>query len=423
MIKELKGGCEIEVEKLNNGLTVYFIPFKGRNKYYSELLVNYGSLINKFKSINEKRYTTYPFGIAHFLEHKLFEEESKIDPFTYFSMHGTDCNASTSYKYTNYYISGVFDHKECLDYLIKYVNSPYFTNKNVEKEKGIITEELNMYNDNPYTRLYRRSLECIFKKHNVRVDVGGTPSSIKKITPKDLYKCYNAFYKPLNMTLFVAGNYDKKEVYEVLKNNDEIISNKDNTIIDVSKEVEPYDVNIKFDEMSLKGLKVPKMIYAFKSSLAGFSTNNKFLYEFIVDLILYNTYGASSKFYLEGLKEKRLTDVSFNTSIIDDFLITEIVVESENPKELIPLIKEYYDNTSINLLDIRRYVKARLVDEVNSYDFVDTIVDSIRDDLLDFGEVIYNKIDLMKTVSLEEVNKIKDGLDFDNTSIVIANPK
>ena len=423
MIKELKGGCEIEVEKLNNGLTVYFIPFKGRNKYYSEVLVNYGSLINKFKAMNEKSYTTYPYGIAHFLEHKLFEEESKIDPFTFFSSHGTDCNASTSYKFTNYYISGVFDHKECLDFLIKYVNSPYFTNKNVEKEKGIITEELNMYNDNPYTRLYRRSLECIFKKHNVRIDVGGTPSSIKKITPKDLYKCYNAFYKPLNMTLFVAGNFDKKEVYEVLKNNDEIISNKDNTIIDVKKEVEPYDVNIKFDEISLKGLKVPKMIYAFKSSLAGFNAHNKYLYEFIMDLILYNVFGASSKFYLDGLKDKKLTDVSFNTSIIDDFLITEVVVESEKPKDLIPLIKEYYDNTTINLLDIRRYVKARLVDEINSYDFVDTIVDGIREDLLDFGEVIYNKIDIMKSVSLEEVIKIKNGLDFDNTSIVVANPK
>lgn len=423
MIKELKGGCEIEVEKLNNGLTVYFIPFKGRNKYYSELLVNYGSLINKFKSFNEKTYTTYPYGIAHFLEHKLFEEESKIDPFTFFSQYGTDCNASTSYKYTNYYISGVYNFKECLDFLIKYVNSPYFTNKNVEKEKGIITEELNMYNDNPYTRLYRRSLECIFKKHNVRIDVGGTPSSIKNITKEDLYKCYNAFYKPLNMTLFVAGNYDKKEVLEVLKNNDEIISNKDNSIIDVKKDVEPYDVNIKYEEMSLKGLKVPKMIYAFKSSIAGFNEKNKFLYEFIMDLILFKIYGGSSKFFLDGLKEKKLTDVSFDTSIIDDFLISEVVVESENPKELIPLIKEYYDNTEISILDIKRYVKARLVDEVNSYDFVDTIVDSIREDLLNFGEVIYNKIDIMKSVSLEEVNKIKNGLDFDNTSIIIANPK
>ena len=423
MIKEFKGiDTKIEIEKLNNGLTVFFIPFKGRKKYYIEYLTKYGSLINKFKNMNEKKYNTVPFGIAHFLEHKLFEDEN-INPFAFYSKYGTECNASTSYEYTNYYIEGVYNLKECLDYLIKCVNHPYFTNKNVEKEKGIITEELNMYNDNPYMKLSRKSVEAVFKNHNVRIDIGGTTKSIKNITKEDLYKCYESFYKPENMYLFVAGNFDKDEVLEVLKNNEKIISDKNKNIVEVKKEIEPYDVNIKYQEISLKGLTIPKLLYSFKISLAGFKDKDKYVYNLITRNILYKVYGPSSDFYLDGLNNSIFTDFVYSTDIIDDFLVIDLAAEGKDPKKVIPLIKKYYDKTNIEIIDIKRYMKASIVSEINKFDNVSNIVDVIRDDLLTYGEIIYNKLDIMKNVSLEEVNKIKNNIDFDNVSIIVASPK
>ena len=423
MIKEFKViNTEIEIEKLNNGLTVFFIPFKGRKKYYIEYLTKYGSVVNKFKNINDKKYTIVPFGIAHFLEHKLFEDE-KVDPFTFFSQYGTECNASTSYEFTNYYIKGVYNLKECLDYLIKCVNTPYITDKNVKKERDIIKEELNMYNDDPYTKLSRINLEAIFKNHNIRIDIGGTTKTIQNITKEDLLKCYNAFYKPENMYLFVSGDFNKEEVLEVLRDNEEIISNKDKNIVEIKKEVEPYDVNIKYQEINLKGLTIPKMLYSFKVSLAGYKEKDKYMYKYIMKLILFKVFGPSSTFFVEGLKEKKFTNFFYSLYLVDDFLIVELATESENPKEVIPLIKEYYDKTNITLVDIKRYVKASIVREINKFDKSEKIVDVLREDLLSYNDIFYDRLNMIKNVNLEEVNKIKDNLDFDNVSIVVASPK
>ena len=423
MIKEFELiGTKVEIEKLDNGLTVFFIPFEGRKKYYIEYLTRYGSVVNKFKNINDKKFTIVPFGIAHFLEHKLFEDE-KLDPFTFFSKYGTDCNASTSYEYTNYYIKGIYNLKECLDYLIKSVNTPYITDKNVKKERDIIKEELNMYNDDPYTKLSRKSLEAIFKNHNIRVDIGGTTKTIQNITKEDLLKCYNAFYKPENMYLFVSGNFNKEEVLEVLRDNEEIISNKDKNIVEIKKEVEPYDVNIKYQEINLKGLTMPKMLYSFKISLAGYKERDKYMYRHIMKLILFKVFGPSSIFFVEGLKEKRFTDFYYSAYLVDDFLIVELATESDNPKAVIPLIKEYYDKTDIDIIDLKRYVKASIVREINKFDDSERIVDILRYDLLSFNDIFYDRLDMIKNVTTEEVTKIKDNLDFDNVSIIVASPK
>lgn len=423
MIKEFKTiGTEIEIEKLNNGLTVFFVPFKDRKKYYIEYLTKYGSVVNKFKNINDSKYTTVPFGIAHFLEHKLFEDE-KVNPFTFYSKYGTDCNASTSYNYTNYYIKGVYNLKECLDYLIKCVNTPYLTDKNVEKERDIIKEELNMYNDNPYTKIARKSLEGIFKNHNIKVDIGGTTKSIQNITKKDLLKCYNAFYKPENMYLFVSGNFNKDEVLEVLKDNEEIISNKDKNIVEVKKEVEPYDVNIKYQEISVKGLTMPKMLYSFKISLAGYKDRDKYIYKRIISLIMFKLFGPSSTFYVVGLKNKLFTNFDYSSFLVDDLLIVELAVESKDPKAVIPLIKENYEKTDVELIDIKRFIKGTIVSIVNNFDSTEEVVDALRDDLLSYNEIFYDRLDMIKSINLEEVNKVKDNLDFDNVSIIVASPK
>ena len=424
MIKEYVGtGAKIRKEVLPSGLTIYFLPFEGRNNYFIDYVANYGSLINTFKFENEKRFKTEPYGIAHFLEHKLFEQEDGIDPFEYFSKYGIDSNASTGYKLTSYYIEGTKYAKEGLDFLIKFVNNPYFTDKNVEKEKGIIIEELNMYKDDPYDKIIRTSLESVFKNNEARIDIGGSPASVKKITKEDLYRCYEAFYNPKNMTLFIGGNYDYDEMMKVLHDNDKIIAKDTIFNVEIRRENEPYDVNEKYKEITVNGLAIPKLMYTIKESAAGLTNEDKFSYDFIIDFILNTVYSETSDFYKDGINNKLFSSFEFDTSILDDFMLIELVSESKDPKKIIPLIKKYYDECTITEEDLERYKRVRISREVRKFDYVTSALNELKDDLTNYGEILYNKIDLIKKIDLKKVKKVKKEIDFDNVSIVIGKTK
>ena len=219
MIKKTISKLNIDVynETLDNGLNIYLVPINIKNGIYVTFNTKYGSLINEFIPIGKKDYVKVPDGIAHFLEHKVFEQEDGVDPFSYFSERGADCNANTSNYKTTYLFSGTNYYLDNLMYLLKYVTSPYFTDSNVNKEKGIITEEIKMYDDDPYSKLYDTILFNCFCKNNMRIPVIGTKESINKITKEDLYTCYNTFYNPANMFLVVVGNIDTKETISVVK--------------------------------------------------------------------------------------------------------------------------------------------------------------------------------------------------------------
>jgi len=424
MIKEYSGtGANIRKEVLPSGLTVYFLPFDNRSNFYFDYMTKYGSLINTFKTENEKRFKKEPYGIAHFLEHKLFEQEDGEDPFQVFSKYGIDCNAATGYKSTCYYIDGTSNQKEGLDFLIKYVNTPYFTDKNVEKEKGIIIEELNMYQDDPYDKLMRTSLESVFKNYEARVDIGGTPSTVKKITKEDLYRCYNAFYRPQNMYLFIGGNYNYDEIMQVLKDNEDIIANDNIFKVETKREIEPYDVNVKYKEIDVQGLMIPKLLYSIKQSINGYSIEDKFLFEFIIDFIFYMAFSEASSFYEEGIKNELFTSFEYCSSIFDEFLLIELASESKDPKKIIPIIKKYYEELKITEEDLERYKRVRISKEVKRFDYVVSSMNRIKNDILDYGDVLYNKIDLIKGITLKQVNKVKKNIDFDNVSIVVGNVK
>ena len=195
----------IYTETLSNGLEIYLIPYDNKKNYYISYATRYGSDIKNFK-VNDKEYNP-PLGIAHYLEHKMFEEESGIDPFEFFSQTGTDANASTSYDNTQYICYGNKNFKENLKYLIRFVNSPFFTDENVEKEKGIITEEIKMYRDIPDYKLEMQLRECLYHNSPRRIDIAGTVEEINKITKEDLYNCYNNFYSPNNMFILIVGNF------------------------------------------------------------------------------------------------------------------------------------------------------------------------------------------------------------------------
>ena len=161
-------------DKLKNGLEVYLLPYDNKNNYFMSYATRYGSETTTFIPAGEEEEISVPLGIAHFLEHKMFEQEDGVDPFTYFSESGTGANAMTFFDYTQYICYGTKKFEDNLEYLIKYVNSPYYTDQNVEKEKGIIAEELKMYADIPDYQLDNYLRQNIYHNHPRRIDIGGS---------------------------------------------------------------------------------------------------------------------------------------------------------------------------------------------------------------------------------------------------------
>ena len=230
---------DLYYEKLDNGLDIYFLPIKNTKNYIMEYVVKYGSIDTSFK-VDDKIYNTKS-GIAHFLEHKMFEQEDNITPFSFTSKSGTYCNASTSYTYTNYYFEGNKNFNKNLNYLIKYVNSPYLTDTNVNKEKGIIIEELNQYNSNSGYFFEEALLKALLVKDKHRIDIGGKINDVKNITKEELYDIYNTFYTPNNMFILISGNFDLDKALNIIKTSKYL--NKSNKIVDRLVELEPSYVN------------------------------------------------------------------------------------------------------------------------------------------------------------------------------------
>ncbi|MBT2691514.1 pitrilysin family protein [Bacillus sp. ISL-55] len=209
---------EMYYEKLNNGLDVYILPKKGFNKTYATFTTKYGSIDNHFLPPGKDDYVKVPDGIAHFLEHKLFEKEDG-DVFQQFSKQGASANAFTSFTRTAYLFSSTSNVEKNLETLIDFVQEPYFTEKTVDKEKGIIGQEITMYDDNPDWRLYFGLIQNMYKNHPVSIDIAGTIESISHITKDMLYECYETFYHPSNMLLFVVGQVNPDEIMGLIKEN------------------------------------------------------------------------------------------------------------------------------------------------------------------------------------------------------------
>ncbi len=197
-----------------SGLEVIVIP-KDHISSYALLGTRYGGIDTTFRLNEEKDFTVVPDGVAHFLEHKLFENEDGTDSLNLFAALGARPNAYTSSDMTAYLFLATDKIYENLEILLKFVYSPYFTKQTVQKEIGIIGQEIRMGNDNPYRNMYYGLLEAMYEKHPVSLEVAGSEESIARITPELLYRCHAAFYHPSNMTLCVCGKFEPEKVADL----------------------------------------------------------------------------------------------------------------------------------------------------------------------------------------------------------------
>ncbi len=217
VIENLKVKEIVYIEKLENGLTVMIIPKKGIQKKYMIWGTHYGSNESSFVVPGEEEITTVPNGVAHFLEHKLFEQENGTNSLDVLTALGVDANAYTTNDHTAYLFECTDHFYEAMDELMDYVQHPYFTDENVEKEKGIIGQEIMMYDDYPEWRVYLNAMQAMYHNNPVKIDIVGTIETISKIDKEILYKCYNTFYNPSNMTMVLCGDFEPEAVLEEVK--------------------------------------------------------------------------------------------------------------------------------------------------------------------------------------------------------------
>lgn len=330
---------ELFYEKLNNGLDVYILPKQGFNKTYATFTTKYGSIDNHFLPPGKKDFVKVPDGIAHFLEHKLFEKEDG-DVFQQFSKQGASANAFTSFTRTAYLFSSTSNVEKNLETLIDFVQAPYFTEKTVEKEKGIIGQEITMYDDNPDWRLYFGLIQNMYKNHPVKIDIAGTIESISHITKDMLYECYETFYHPSNMLLFIVGPVDQEQIMKMVKDNQERKDYKEQPEINRQFEDEPVAVAEKKQVLEMN-VQTSKCLVGIKARNVNQSGKEMLKKELSLNVMLDILFGKSSEHY-SSLYNEGLIDETFSFDYTEEngFGFAMIGGDTSNPDRLADTIKK-----------------------------------------------------------------------------------
>ncbi|WP_400247324.1 M16 family metallopeptidase [Niallia sp. JL1B1071] len=330
---------ELYYEKLVNGLKVYILPKKGFNKTFCTFTTNYGSVDNTFVPLDGSDFTQVPDGIAHFLEHKLFEKEDG-DVFQDFSKQGASANAFTSFTRTAYLFSSTSNVANNLETLINFVQEPYFTEKTVEKEKGIIGQEITMYDDNPDWRLYFGLIENMYVNHPVKIDIAGTIESISHITKDMLYECYNTFYHPSNMLLFIVGPVDPEEYMTQIKENQNKKDYTNHSEIQRKFAEEPMHVN-KEKQVLKMNVHTSKCLVGIKGIDVERSGKEMMKQEWSINLLLDFLFSESSENY-QNLFQEGLIDDTFSYDYTQEygFGFAMIGGDTSDPDRLEAAIKE-----------------------------------------------------------------------------------
>lgn len=325
-------------EKLSNGLQLCVLPKPGFHKTYATFTTRYGSIDQHFQVEGEDAIRV-PDGIAHFLEHKMFEEPSG-DVFATFASQGASANAFTSFDRTSYLFSATEQIDSNIQTLLDFVQHPYFTDQNVEKEKGIIAEEIRMYQDHPDFRVYFGLIEALYEKHPVHIDIAGTIESIQQINKELLYTCYHTFYHPSNMLFFIVGDVEPNHIAELVKSNQDKKTYAQGRKIHRLFDKEPNHVRTDWATRKLS-VSIPKCLFGFKDVTVPESGTELIQREVEMKVLLDVLFSASSALFETLYNEDMITDQfshEYNTGA--GYAFSVIGGETKNPKQLISRVKQ-----------------------------------------------------------------------------------
>lgn len=400
---------------LENGLKVYICQKKGFGKKIGMFGTKYGSVVNDFVDITTGKRIKVPDGIAHFLEHKLFEKEG-ANALDLFSKMGVSSNAYTSFDQTVYFFETSEKFEESIGMLVKLIKEPYFTDENVQKEQGIIGQEISMYDDDPSFMVYFNALRAMYQKNPVRIDIAGTIESISHITKELLYTCYNTFYSPQNMFFLVVGDVDVDKTIDIIEENIKKYETKVDTNAKIEKfsEDEPKEVAQKEIVQKME-IYLPQLCIGYKLDLAKKEEIVK--NEIIVSIISDMYFSKQSDFF----------EREYNNGKINSFIDMQYEGSDTFSHVILSTTSTDIDSIEKDILDYINQIKKEPIDEelfevikrkkigeaILSSDSLNVSYRRVIDSILDDTSV-YADMEILKNIKASDIKEFLNKLSEEN---------
>lgn len=419
VIKSSVLGEEYYFYRHKSGLGILLYPMKGFSSAYALFGTNYGSIDTIFKTQHDDDFLTVPEGIAHYLEHKLFESEDG-DAFSLFAKTGASANAFTSFEKTCYLFSTTSNFDESLKALMTFVQDPYFTDQNVQKEQGIIGQEIRMYEDDPGWRVFFNLLTALYHNNPVRIDIAGTIESIAQIDKDLLYRCYNTFYNLNNMVVCIAGNFDEESAAKLIEEN---LKDCEKIEVTVKTPDEPETV-VENEHVQNLQVAIPLFNIGYKERVPD--PRDELHTQIRSELILRAIAGRGSDLYRE-LYEEGLINDTFGKEVFcgRGYFVNVFSGESKDPGKVRAKIDQRiqeYKKIGIDPETFERVRKALYGDAVVSFNDVEQVANELVTAYFS-GRGLYDTLDVIAKVTCEEVNDLlRNSFRSEHSAISIINP-
>ncbi|MCY0876717.1 MAG: pitrilysin family protein [Firmicutes bacterium] len=418
-------GETLYTEVLDNGLTLYVLQKPDFRQTYACFTTKYGSIDNDFVVPGQSAVRHVPDGIAHFLEHKMFEEEHG-DIFLDFAKNGAQTNAFTTFDSTTYLFSSTDKVLDSLSILIDFVQRPYFTDENVEKEKGIIAQEIRMYEDNPFWQVFKGLLQGMYGQHPLATDIAGTVESIYQITKEDLYDCHRTFYHPGNMVLFVIGPMEPDVILE------HVVANQ------AAKGYQPQPPIVrgfppvpKHPSQALRESRLavsqPRTMFGFKETAVPVTGQLRQRHEAAMEIALDALLGRGAQLYY-ALIDEDLADAGFGASyeLTEYYGHTMMGGNSNHPEKLAERVKSALQDAAKNGLDptdFERTKRKAIGRFLSLMDSPQGIANVYTQQMLR-GIDVLTTLDFLRVMTVQDVNQaLQSHVRNDQFAVSIVRPQ
>lgn len=404
-------------EKLPNGLDIYMYPSETAKNFYLAYNVRFGSVDTEFKVGKDKRFTSVPNGTAHFLEHQMFQEDDGHTAFEYFATLGSSVNAFTTYNYTSYEVTASDHFKENLEYLLRYVENPVFKQNSVSKERGIIKEEIRMYDNTPMSVL---NFGLEYNLNNVdghKYLISGTEEDIKEISAETLQNCYDAFYTPSNMFLVLTGKFLPLEALGIIKSIENEREEQPRKKITRKVYKEPVEVDLPYDVREMD-VSVPKLKVAYKIDKDDFKNYSDLDLKIYLDAILVAKFSDISDLY-EGLTEQNLVMYGMYATrdVRDDYVVLTFEMETDYRDQVLDLIRAELRNIKLSKEELERVKKSNIASFILHFNDIMDVAQDIEDDVLSSNRITDDIFDIYKNMDLKIANDIASKINIDNECV------
>ena len=422
VIESLKVKEKLYFEKLDNGMPILIIPKKGMRKKYMIWGTNYGSNDNVFVVAGEEKETKVPNGVAHFLEHKMFEQENGTNSLDVLTALGVEANAYTTNDHTAYLFECTNNFYEAMDELMDYVQNPYFTDENVEKEKGIIGQEIMMYDDYPDWKVYLNAMQAMYHNNPIKIDIVGTIDSISKIDKEILYKCYNTFYNPSNMVMVVCGDFEPEKLLEEIKKR--LKDTKANGKIKRMYPEEPESIVKKKIEQTLEVSKPMYTIGIKDKPINNIGDNSDQIIkkDIALQILLELLVGKSSKLYRKLYDEGIIYGgIGFSHEFSKTYDHILISGQADDPEKVYSMVKNEIENfkqNGINENDFNRIKKKLYGEYIEEYNDVSDIARMFLSDYMK-GINSFEYLEKIENIDVEYLTLVLNDV-FKKDKMVIS---